>query len=133
MLTLQQLRLLVTTGLLVMAAWVPTASAQRVFAKLEISQLTVVNDVAEATFKVVVTTEEATAMGQVWLVFDDGIEVSVGDVPAEGSASSEPLTRTFDLSQHIRSQSVPLQATLKYSSDGVAVEQATTVVLQLGQ
>lgn len=133
MLTLQQLRLLLTTGLLVMAAWVPTASAQRVFAKLEVSQLTVVNDVAEATFKVVVSTEEATAMGQVWLVFDDGIEVSVGDVPAEGSAASEPITRTFDLSQHIRSHSVPLQATLKYSSDGVAVEQATTVVLQLGQ
>jgi hypothetical protein len=118
---------------LAMLVSTPLTSAQRVSAELEASQISIVNDVAEATFKVVVTNEESTPIAQAWLVFADGYEVSVGDVPAEGSTASEPTTRTFDLSGHIRSLNVPFEATLKYSADGNAVEQATTVVLRLDQ
>ena len=110
---------------------VSRADAQRIVASLETSALSVTNDVAEATFKVVVKNEEAAAMSNVWLVFDDGFEVSVGEVPAEDSGASESVTRSFDLSQHVRSLNVPFPATLKYSVDGNAVEQQTTVVLHL--
>ena len=110
-----------------------TANAGRVFVSLDTSRLTVINDVADATFTVVVRNEEAEALAQAWLVFEDGFEVAVGDVPGEGSAASESVSRTFDLSTHARSLNVALNATLKYSVDGNAVERQTTVVLKLGE
>jgi len=120
-----------TAVMLSLCLCVSRVDAQRIVASLETSALSVTNDVAEATFKVVVKNEEASAMSNVWLVFDDGFEVSVGEVPAEDSGASESVTRSFDLSQHIRSLNVPFPATLKYSIDGNAVEQQTTVVLHL--
>ena len=124
-------RLTGTLAFLCLAALAPIAAQQRISAELETSQLSVVNDVAEATFKVVVENEEAVALTGVWLVFQDGFEVSVGDVAAKSSGASESTTRTFDLSEQVRSLNVPFRATLKYSADGQAMEQAITVVLRL--
>ena len=126
------LRLASTCAVLWCAAVVP-AAAQRISAELEITQLSVVNGVAEATFKVVVKNEEDMSLAGVWLVFADGFEVSAGDVPAEGSGASESVTRTFDLSEHGETLNVRFDATLKYSVNGNAVEQPTFVVLRLGQ
>lgn len=125
-------RLSVLCVVLVLASVMPV-SAQRISAELETSQLSVISGVAEATFKVVVKNEEETSLAGVWLVFADGFEVAIGDVAAEGSATSESTTRTFDLSLHSETLSVPLEATLRYAVNGNAVEQATTVVLRLGQ
>ena len=109
------------------------AAAQRISAELETSQVTVTNGVADATFKVVVTNEEGSALAGVWLVFEDGFEVSIGDVAAESSSASESNTRTFDLSGHIDSLNLSLPATLKYAVDGAAVEQKTSITLRLQQ
>ena len=119
--------------LLALCVFVSRADAQRIMASLDASAITVTNDVAEATFKVVVKNEESSAMANVWLIFADGFEVSVGDVPAEDSGASESVTRSFDLSEQIKSLAVPFTATLKYSVDGNSVEQQTTVVLHLDQ
>ena len=124
-------RLAGTVTLLFLAALAPAAAEHRVAAEFEISQLTVVNGVAEATFKVVIKNEETYSLAGVWLVFDDGFEVSIGDVAAESSGASDSATRTFDLSQHISSLNVPLPATLKFAVDGSNVEQPTSIVLHL--
>jgi len=103
----------------------------RIFVSLETSELTVTSDVAEATFKVVVKNEEEAPLSAVFLVFEDGYEVSVGEVAAESSTASEAVTRTFDLSLYVRSLAVAMPATLKYSAGGESVEQARSVVLYL--
>jgi len=126
------LRLVASCALAWLISAVP-AAAQRISAELETSQLSITNGVAEATFKVVVKNEEAQLLTNVWIVFKDGFEVSVGEVGAETSGTSESATRTFDLSESAESWNVPFEATLKYSVDGNAVEQATTVVLRLNQ
>jgi len=114
-------------------ATVAPAFAQRIYAELETSQLSVNDNLAEATFKVVVRNEEGATLSGLVLVFEDGYEVTVGDVAAESTGSSEGVSRTFDLGQHIQSQNVPFAATLKYSANGDAVEQPTNVVLRLNQ
>ena len=126
------LRLVASCALAWLISTVP-AAAQRISAELETSQLSVTNGVAEATFKVVVKNEEGQPLTNVWLVFQDGFEVSVGDLGAETSRASESTTRSFDLSEQGETLNVRLDATLKYSVDGNAVEQATFVVLHLGQ
>jgi hypothetical protein len=126
------LRIAATLALL-FAALVPATARQRLTVDLDISQLSVVNDIADATFKVVVKNDEDYALGAVFLIFDDGFEISIGDVAAESSGESSSVTRTFDLSQHVRSLNIPLPATLKYSAGGEAMEQAMNVVLRLNE
>lgn len=127
------IRLAGTFVFLFVAAVVPATARQRLVVELDVSQLSVVNDVADATFKVVVKNEEDYALGAVFLVFDDGFEVSIGDVAAESSGESSSVTLTVDLSQHVRSLNIPLPATLKYSAGGQAVEEAMNVVLRLNE
>jgi hypothetical protein len=127
------LRIVAIAAALVLYTTAAPAFAQRIYAELETSQLSVADGVAEATFKVVVKNEEGATLSGLVLVFEDGYEVNVGDVAAESSASSDAVTRTFDLSEQIRSLAIPFKATMKYSTDGDAVEQPTTVVLRLNQ
>lgn len=127
------LRIVAIAAAMVVCATAAPAFAQRIHAELETSQLSVANDVAEATFKVVVKNEEGATLSGLVLVFEDGYEVNVGDVPSESTASSDAVTRTFDLSAHVRSRAVPFKATMKFSTNGESVEQATSVVLHLNQ
>ena len=107
------------------------AQPSRISAELKTTQVTVTNGVADATFKVVVHNEEAVALANTWLVFEDGFEVSVGDIAAESSAESESTTRTFDLSQQMQSLAVPFAATLKFAVDGNTFERSTSITLHL--
>ena len=115
------------------AAAVPAFARQRISAELETSRLSLANGVADVTFKVVVKNDEADTLAGVFLVFDDGFEVAVGDVNGEASGSSASTTRTFDLSGQPDTLNVGLPATLKYSVDGAPVEQAISVTLRLQQ
>lgn len=123
-------RLVVSCVLLWLLSVVP-ASAQLISTELEASQVTITNDVAEVTFKLVVRNDEALALTNVWLVFEEGLEISIGDIEPESSRASESTTHTFDLTQHVRSRTIPLNATLKYTAGGEAVEQTTSVGLRL--
>ena len=118
---------------IVLSAAMMSAQPPRITAALETSALSVTNDVAEATFKVVVKNEEEIALSGVLLVFEDDSEVPIGDVDAESSTASDAVTRTFDLTLYDRSLAVAMPATLKYSANGESVEQPTTVVLHLNQ
>ena len=123
------LRVAVNVALLLTVSAIP-AAAQRISAELKTTQVSVTNDVADATFKVVIHNEENAALTNVWLVFEDGFEVAVGDVDDEYKSSDEQ-TKTFDLSQDGGTAHVPFKATVKYSVDGESREQAITVVLRL--
>jgi hypothetical protein len=122
---------LVVSGVLLWFLSAVPASAQLISTELEASQVTVTNDVAEVTFKVVVRNDEALALTNVWLVFEEGFEISIGDIEPESSRASESTTHTFDLTHHVRSRTIPLNATLKYTAGGEAVEQTTSVGLHL--
>lgn len=126
-------RIAVAVAAIVLSASVLIAEPPRVFASLELSALTITNDIAEATFKLAVKNEQEVSLSGVFVVFEDGFEVSVGDVAAESSTESDAVTRTFDLSQHLRTLNIAIPVTLKYAADGNAVEQATSVVLHLSE
>ena len=126
------IRVFVSCALLWFLSVVP-AAAQRISTELDTSEVTITNDVAEVTFKVVIRNDEALTLTNVWLVFEEGFEISIGDIEPESSGASESTTRTFDLSQHVRSRSLPLNATLKYTAGGEAVEQTTSVALHLNE
>jgi len=123
------IRVAVNVALLLTVSVIP-AAAQRISAELKTTQVSVTNDVADATFKVVIHNEENAALTNVWLVFEDGFEVAVGDVDDEYKSSDEQ-TKTFDLSKDGGTAHVPFKATVKYSVDGESREQAITVVLRI--
>ena len=128
----QAVRVAIGCALLWVLSVVP-AAAQRISAQLQTSEVRVTNDIADATFKVVVYSEEAVALTDVWLVFEDGFEISVGDVDGESSKSSDDQTKSFDLSKDGGTAHVPFQATVKYRVDGEPLEKTITVVLNLDQ
>ena len=126
-------RIAAVMAAIVLSASVPSARAPRLSATLETSAVSVINDVAEATFKVIVHNEDTIALTDVWLVFEDGFDVAIGDIDPESARSSDSKTKTFDLSKDGGTAHVPFPATVKYDIDGQPGEQAITVVLVLKQ
>jgi len=129
---MRTLRLPALTFLILLCAAAPRASEPRVTAALLTSSVSVQNGLADATFRVEVKNDEAWAMSDVFVVFADNVELAVGNVPAEGSATSDEMTRTFDVS-HSASKYTAIPATLKYSVDGVAFETEISVLLAVEQ
>jgi len=117
----------------VLAAGVFAGAAEpTISASLVATEVRVTNGIADATFRIEVTNGQATALSNVWVVFADNIELAIADVPAEGSASSEPITKTFDVSQSPSAYS-SIPVTLKYTVDGVQKEAPETVLLRAEQ
>jgi len=79
-------------------------------------------------FRVTVTNGESSVASNVNVVFEDGVQLGVGDVAAGGSAVSAPEKRIVDVS----SRNTPLPVTLQFILDGVNVELATNLVVNLG-
>jgi len=79
-----------------------------------------------------VTNNESVLASDVYVVFEDGLEVSVGDVAPGGSAESGLVTRTIDNSEY-PSRSFPVQVTLTFFLDDVFEElPETLLVFDLG-
>ena len=106
------------------------AESPRLNVVLNVTEVTVTDSIADATLAVEVQNEESGAVTNVWVVFEDGTEVSVGDVPAEGSASSAAARYTFDLSDKLPTANVPLPVTVKFSIEGTPGEKQTVAVLR---
>lgn len=107
------------------------ASAQQVSATAQTIAVAESGGAAEVQFKVTVTNGGSSAAANVIVVFADGLQLRVGDVAPEGSAVSEKETRTIDVSV-LPTRSQPVPVTLKFAVDGVNVELAQTLVLNLG-
>jgi hypothetical protein len=125
-------RLMSAALLLIVCATALHAADARVSATLVASSVSVQNGLADATFRIEVKNDEESAMSDVFVVFADNVELAVGNVPAEGSATSGEMTRTFDISESA-SKYTPIRVTLKYSVDGAQVETPVTVTLAAEQ
>jgi len=108
-----------------------SASAQQVEATAQTVQILGSGAIVDAQFRITVTNGESSVASNVSVVFADGIQVSVGDVEAGGSAVSEQETRTLDTSE-MPTHNFPVPVTLKFTLDGANVERAQTLIVRLG-
>jgi len=106
------------------------AKSDDVSATMVASEVLVQESLADATFTIQVTNSGSSSASNVRVVFSDGAEVAIGDVAAEGSATSDSQRRTFDTSA-MPTNNFPVQVTLKYSQDGADVEAAATLILRI--
>ena len=89
------------------------------------------NDIADAQVSLTVTNHESILASDVYVVFEDGLEVLVGDIAPGGSATSGPVTQTIDYSE-FPTRHFPVPVTLTFFLDDVFEELPTTVVVNLG-
>ena len=109
----------------------PAAQAASVQVTAETIQVVEIDDFANVEFSLTVTNGTSVLASDVYVVFEDGVEVSVGDIAAGGSASSAPQTLTIDLLQ-MPTRNSPLPVTLNFTLDGVYEELPATLVVHLG-
>lgn len=108
----------------------PMASAQIVQATAQRIQVVDNGDGhINLQFRITVTNGESAVASDVYVEFEDGSRVYVGDVPAGGSAVSAPQTQTFDISQW-PSQHIPFKVFVTFQLGGknVELEQLLSVV-----
>jgi hypothetical protein len=82
---------------------------------------TIADGNAQVTFKIELTNDEQLAMTGVSVVFEDGSEVSLGDVEAGATVTSTEQSRTVAMGESA-SRTVVMNVTLKYALDGAATE-----------
>lgn len=85
--------------------------------------------VAQATFKIAVTNDEASSITNVSVVFTDDTTVAVGDVDAGKTGVSQAVTRTINLSDQPSNNSA-FRVTLRFNLNGEAVEVPATLTLK---
>lgn len=106
------------------------ARSGQVSAALIASEVLVEGSTVDATFTIQVSNGGSSAASNVRVVFSDGAEVAIGEVAAEGSATSNSERRVFDTSA-MPTNNFPVQVTVKYSQDGADVEAAATLILRI--
>ena len=125
------LRWLAIVVVLCMSAAAGYAKAAQVSAALIASDVVTSDDTADVTFTIEVTNGGDATAGDVRIVFADGAEVGVGDVAAEGKASSESQRRV--IARPAPTHNLPIQATLKYTSGGASVEESIILTVKVSQ
>ena len=103
------------------AALMTSAEARTFKASAVNGAATISDGLAQVSFNIEVTNDDASAMTNLFVVFEDGTEVSLGDVAPLGTITSGAQNRTIDVSESA-SRTVVMKATLKYSLDGDTVE-----------
>jgi len=83
----------------------------------------------QATFTIQVTNREQAAMTNFTVTYTDGTTAFLPDIPSQGSAVSDPQSRTIDIS-HNGSASIPVPVTLTYNLDGTPVEVSKSIALR---
>ena len=107
------------------------AAAQQIQATAQTIEATENGEQLDVQFRIAVTNGESVVASNVYVVFEDGGQVNVGDVAAEGSAVSAPERRTLDTSA-APTRNVPVPVTVKFSlADGTNVELAQNLVFNL--
>lgn len=116
--------------LVALLAWTSPMRAEELQVQALNPEVSVTGTTADARFTLKVANTTAAAADNLWVVFADGLEVLVGDIAAGGSATSQAITRSIDLSAEA-SQYVTLPVTLRYSSNGQAAEVSGAVTLRI--
>jgi hypothetical protein len=103
------------------AALMTSAEARTFKAAAVNGAATITDGQAQVSFKIEFTNDEELAMTGVTVVFEDGSEVSLGDVEAGATVTSDEQSRTVNMGD-TGSRSVVMKVTLKYAQDGAATE-----------
>jgi hypothetical protein len=98
------------------------ASAQQLLARAEVLSVTEGGDFIDVQLKVSVTNSDSSVASNVFVFFEDGLQVGLGDVAAGGSAISQTQKQTINVSKN-PSKNLSLPVTLKYRFRGRDVEQ----------
>lgn len=130
MLSLRQLRMAavaLAVGLTV--AMVPVSAQELSAQAVDVSVTRTGDDSAQATFRIAVTNPGDSAITNVRVVFADGVETYVGDVAGNEKATSQPETRTLDLSLPTHNVAIPV--TVTYSTADGPVEQKASLTMRV--
>lgn len=120
---------LVTLAVVAVFASASAASAQNLSAKAEVVSVTEGGDFIDVQLKVSVTNSDSSVASNVFVFFEDGLNVGLGDVAARRSAVSQTQTRTIDVARH-PSRNLALPVTVKYRLRGRDVEQKDTLYVR---
>src|SRR5689334_11334883 len=90
-----------------------TVAARAVNASAVEGSATIHDGLAQVSFKIEISNTADSAMTNTFVVFEDGTEVSIGDVAGGSTVQSEQQSRTVDMGDNA-SRSVSMKATLKY-------------------
>jgi hypothetical protein len=107
---------------------VSDASAQQVRATAETIEMVESGEYVDVQFRIVVRNEEPSVASNVHVIFEDGVQVNVGDVAPDVSATSAPERRIVDTSA-TPTRHIPVPVTVRFSLDGVDVESMQTLVV----
>ena len=114
--------LVLLAGVVAVAASTTDVHARKRLSAEAVEQAVVVeNGFADAKFKIKLTNDDDADFTNVFVVFSDETQVSLGDVAAGQSVLSVLQTRVIDLSDH-PSKNIPLRVTLKFTANGDLVE-----------
>jgi hypothetical protein len=113
---------LVALAVVAVFASASAASAQQVSAKAQVLSVTEGGDFIDVQLKVSVTNSNSSVASNVWVFFEDGLQVGLGDVASGGSAVSQTQRTTINVASHA-TRNLSLPVTLKYRFRGRDVEQ----------
>jgi hypothetical protein len=104
------------------------AVAQQLQATAETIEVVEHGEAIDAQFRVVVRNGESSAAVNVQVVFEDAVEVNLGNIAGDGSAVSAPERRMIDISA-MPTRHVPVPVTVRFAVDGVEVELQQSLVI----
>ena len=120
---------LVALAVVAVFASASAASAQQVAAKAQVLSVTEGGDFVDVQLKVSVTNSDSSVATNVFVIFEDGLHVGLGDVAPSGSKVSLTQRQTINVSQH-PSRNLTLPVKLTYRFKGKDVEQKATLYVR---
>ena len=126
---LRGLSSLVALAVVAVFASASAASAQQVEAKAQVLSVTEGGDFVDVQLKVWVGNSESSVASNVFVFFEDGQQIGLGDVAPGGSAVSQTQKTTINVAQH-PSKNLALPVTLSYRFKGRDVQQKATLYVR---
>jgi hypothetical protein len=120
---------LVTLAVVAVFASASAASAQNLSAKAEVVSVTEGGDFIDVQLKVSVTNSDSSVASNVFVMFEDGLQVGLGDVEPGGSQVSQTQTQTLKVSDR-PTHNLAVPVTLNYRFKGRDVEQRDTLFVR---
>lgn len=120
---------LVTLAVVAVFASASAASAQNLSAKAEVVSVTEGGDFVEVQLKVSVTNSNSSVASNVFVLFEDGLQIGLGDVAPGGSEVSQTQQQTINISER-PTHNLAVPVTLSYRFNGQDVEQKATLYVR---
>ena len=129
--TASPLRGFASLAALALAAIVSTASAasaQQVQAKAQVVSVVESGAFIDVQLKVSVTNNGSAVAANVFVLFEDGLQIALGDVAPSQSAVSSTQRESLDISAHpTRNVAVPVTVKLSFNGENVELKQTLYV------